>query len=64
MAYFNYHAKKKNKIKENKLLKYELVEKWNNISPALVLYFTDGTIMPIREHRFEEYFELLNIDIL
>ncbi len=59
MSYFNYHAKAKNKIKNNELKSYEIVEKWNHISPALVLHFLDGTTMPIREHKFIEYFELI-----
>lgn len=59
MGYFNYHAKLKRKIKEGELIKWEVVNQWNKISPALVLYFTDCPPMPVREYRFEEYFELL-----
>ena len=40
---------------------YEIVDKWNNISPALVLYFDNNKPMPIREYRFDEYFKLINI---
>lgn len=58
--YFNYHAKAKNLIKSGKLVEYKIVEKYNNISPALLLIFDDGNIMPIREFRWQEYFELLN----
>lgn len=59
MKYFNYHAKARIKIIEGKLIKYEIVENWNGISPALVLYFTDDRPMPIRPHRWEEYFSLI-----
>ena len=60
MKYFNYHAKAKNKIKEGKLLKYEIVENWNNISPALILYFADSKPIPIRKERWNEYIILIN----
>ena len=59
MAYFNYHAKAKNLIKDGHLTKFEIVPKWGNIAPALVLYFDNNRPMPIREHRFDEYFKLL-----
>lgn len=61
MAYFNYHAYAKKLIKNGKLKSYCFVEKYKNISPALLLYFDDAKypIMPIREHRFEEYIKLL-----
>ncbi len=60
MSYFNYHAKAKNLIKAGNLIKYEVVEKWNSISPALVLYFENNKPMPIRQEKWEEYFELIN----
>ena len=56
--YFNYHAKAKNLIKNGKLIDYKIVEKYNNISPALLLIF-DELIMPIRQHRWQEYFDLI-----
>lgn len=59
MAYFNYHAKAKNLIAEGHLTRFEIVENWNGISPALVLYFDNNKPMPIREHRFDEYMKLL-----
>lgn len=58
MAYFNYHAKVKNKIKEGKLKSYYFDKNYNLIGFALVLCF-DGEKYPIREKRFEEYFELI-----
>ena len=60
MPYFNYHAKAQNLIKTGHLVKFEIVQKWNSISPALVLYFDNNKPMPIREHRFNEYLRLLN----
>ena len=47
--YFNYHAQAKMLIKQNHLVKYQIVEKWNNISPALVLFFDNHKPMPIRQ---------------
>ena len=61
MAYFNYHAKAKSLINEGKLKGYYFTEKYNQISPALVLIFDDKThpVMPIREHKWIEYLDLL-----
>ena len=59
MAYFNYHAKAQNLIKNGHCIKAELAQKYNNITPALILYFDNNIPMPIRQHRFNEYFELL-----
>lgn len=58
--YFNYHAKVKKKIAEVGVEKFEFVEKYNNISPALLIYFKDGSVMPIREHKFLEYVALFD----
>lgn len=60
MSYFNYHAKAKKLIKTGHLVRFEIVPKWGNIAPALVLYFDNNRPMPIRSHRWEEYKELLN----
>ena len=59
MPYFNYHAKAHNLIKTGHLLRFEILEKWGNISPALVLFFDNNRPMPIREYKFDEYLELL-----
>lgn len=59
MSYFNYHAKAKNLIKNGELLYYTIVDNYNGISPALVLYFKNYKPMPIRQKHFEEYFLLL-----
>lgn len=58
MSYFNYHAKAKNLIATGHLVRFEIVPKWGNISPALVLYFDNNRPMPIREYRWEEYSEI------
>lgn len=55
MSYYNYHAKAKQLISQGHLLKTEIVKRWNNISPALVLYFDNHRPMPIREYRWSEY---------
>ncbi len=61
MPYFNYHATAKTLIKKGKLLGYYFAEKYNAISPALVLLFDDKAhpVMPIREHRLLEYLDIL-----
>lgn len=53
--YYNYHAKAKQLIAEGHLVKHEIVESWNAISPALVLYFDNHRPMPIRQYRWDEY---------
>ena len=60
MSYFNYHAKAKKLISEGHLIDYEIVDSWNKISPALVLYFDNNRPMPIREYMWDEYFKILN----
>ena len=59
MSYFNYHAKAKKLISEGHLIDYEIVDSWNNISPALILYFDNNRPMPIREYMWDEYFKIL-----
>jgi hypothetical protein len=59
MTYFNYHAKAQNLIKSGHLIKFEIVEKWGNIAPALVLYFDNNRPMPIRAHKFDYYINLI-----
>lgn len=57
---YPYHNKIKQRIKNNELVKYEYVDKYKDISPCLLLYFsTDPKVRPIREHRFNEYEGLL-----
>ena len=57
---YPYHNKIKQRIKNNELIKFEFKEKYKQISPCLLLYFnTEPYLRPIREHRFEEYKEVL-----
>jgi hypothetical protein len=66
MGYFNYHAKIRKLIEEHHLIEVQLVDNWNGIKPAMVLYFDNAKPMPIREHRFAEYepiFKQLKIDV-
>ena len=64
MAYFNYHAKVKKLISEGHLTGYKIVNNWNGISPALVLYFDNNPPMPIREYRWDEYFKMIGITFI
>jgi hypothetical protein len=57
--YYNYHAQAKRLISDGHLTSYELIERHNGISPCLLLYFDNHKPMPIREHRWNEYFELM-----
>jgi hypothetical protein len=57
---YPYHNKIKQRINNNELVNFEYVEKYKNISPCLLLYFsTEPKIRPIREHRFKEYEKIL-----
>lgn len=60
MAYFSYHAMARKLIQEGHLTCFEIVENWNGIRPALVLYFDNHRPMPVRENRWDEYWGLLN----
>lgn len=57
--YYNYHAQVRRKILEGKLVGYKFVDEYNGISPALVLYFSDGKAMPIRDYMWEDYLPIL-----
>lgn len=57
--YFSYHNKAKKLIKGGHLIRYEFVPHYNNVSPALVLYFHNNIPMPIREFRWETYKDLI-----
>lgn len=59
MGYFNYHAQAKKLIMEGHLTHYEIVDRWNAIAPALVLFFDNHIPMPIREERWSEYLAIL-----
>lgn len=57
---YPYHNKIKQRISNDELVGFEYVDKYKQIQPALLLYFrTQPYIRPIREHRFEEYEEIL-----
>ena len=57
---YPYHNKIKQRIINNELKSYEYVDTYKSISPCLLLHFTTEPFMrPIREHRFEEYEEIL-----
>lgn len=58
--YYNYHAMAHKLIAEGHLIKIEIVEQWNNIKPALVLYFDNHKPMPIRKYKWDEYLEFCN----
>ena len=58
--YYSYHKTIQKKIKNHELINYEFVPVYNKIPNALVLYFEDGKVYPIREHRFIEYATLIN----
>ena len=63
MAYYNYHAKAKKLIRDGSLIRYYIVSNYNGISPALILEFKNHRPMPIREHRWGEYFDIIeNLD--
>ena len=61
MSYFNYHATAKKLIKDGKLKAFLFTERYNNITPALVLLFDDikHPVMPIRKHHWAEYIPLI-----
>lgn len=59
--YYNYHAKAKQLIADGHLINYSIVGAWNNISPALVLWFDNHKPMPIREYKWDEYWNLILI---
>ena len=61
MGYFSYHKKVQNKIKNNELSSFEIVDEYHNISPCLILYFSDGTSYPIRDYMFDEYLKLIGV---
>lgn len=61
MGYFNYHAKAKQLIESGHLTKAEIVERWNAISPALVLYFDNHRPMPIREYKWDQYMKFTSM---
>jgi len=53
--YYNYHATVKKLIADEHLVDHNIVEKYHNISPCLLLFFDNHPPMPIREYRWGEY---------
>ncbi len=60
MAYFNYHSQVKKKIKETKIVELKFLKTYNNISPCLLICFSDGKQLPIREDKWFEYLSLIS----
>ncbi|MBQ3494329.1 MAG: thermostable hemolysin delta-VPH [Clostridia bacterium] len=60
MGYFNYHSKIQKKINNGEFEYFEIVDEYNGISPCMLLHFSDGKIMPIREHMFDEYLKIIS----
>jgi len=58
--YYNYHAIAKKLIAGGHLTGYNILEKYNNISPCLLLQFDNHRPMPIREYRWNEYLPFFN----
>lgn len=59
---YPYHNRIKQRIKNGELVRFEYVDKYKQIAPCLLLYFsTEPLIRPIREYRFSEYTDILNI---
>ena len=59
MGYYNYHAKAKQLVTDGHLVKHEIVDDWNGIAPALVLFFDNHRPMPIRQYRWDEYLNFI-----
>ena len=61
--YFNYHSKVKRIIDTDTITKIEIVDNYNGICPAMVIYFKNHKPMPIREHKWDEYIAYLTNSI-
>ena len=59
--YYSYHNIIKKKIDEGKLIYYEYKQSYNNISPVLILYFSDKSKYPIKEYDWNKYNKYLKI---
>lgn len=55
--YFNYHANIKKKMFNSRFVKLVLVQNYNKIAPCMLVY-VDDKCYPIKEHRWNEYFEV------
>ncbi len=66
MTYYNYHAIAKNLINTHHCIAVTIFKHYHHIRPAMVLYFDIHKPIPIREYRWNEYFDLIreqNINI-
>ncbi len=61
---YSYHNKAKQLIKQGHLTHWELVDRWNHIEKALVLYFDNHRPIPIRSYRHDEYLKILQKNVL
>ena len=52
---FNYHAKVKKIINQDKITKIEILDEYHSISPCMLIHFKNNPPMPIREHKWDEY---------
>lgn len=59
--YFNYHAKIKKLISQGEFVRFEIVDNYSGIKPAMILYFKNHPPMPVREHRFDEYLKIFEM---
>lgn len=61
MSHYSYHNRIKQRIRNGELSGHEYLDRYKQISPCLMLYFTtEPFTRPIRPHRFAEYEELLH----
>lgn len=58
--YYNYHAKVKQVLESDTLVKIEIVDEYHGIKPAMLLYFKNHPPMPIREHKWDDYIKYLS----
>lgn len=64
---FSYHNTARKLIKDGHLTSAEVFDHWNNIAPALVLFFDNHRPMPIRQYNqntgkcnWDMYWPLIN----
>ena len=58
--YFKDHAQIKKLISAGFFVNYKIFNTWNNISPALVLFFYNHKPMPIRKEKWKDYYKYIN----
>lgn len=67
---FSYHNTAKKLIKEGHLIDFKIMERWNTIEPALVLFFDNHRPMPIRQYNqntgacnWDMYWPMINKEV-